>query len=775
IFDSWTKVTSLFAQKNISLPSWLTTSRQSFITYQQQIQEQRLQQQNENQNISGNYQQQIQEQRLQQQNKNQNISVDISVGSGGTGYGMGQISGNTENLLGTFIDFNHPRLNLGIGSLEVYTGNTNLKSGKLVCDGKEIGNAITISNIPVLNFHNVETDGVSKDATCKLTLISATGETTTYSFKFGDLYTKGTVFTGFTKKSASLEGSSHFGNLNIVTSNITQNNQMILEFRLQPLGEQTLNLYSKIEIKDANGNLIKTITYIDAKGWYPISLSLPQGVYTINLYSGSNLIESRNIGLKDGKLVSQTKVLAATGWGSVFHPEIYGGGEAGNYNMTIEAKGGTRYAIIDANGKVIQSALMPITGNMIINTSRYLDHNKTYYVVLYTKDENGKEIIASIQEMKIDKKGFPTFKDLNYTFGFVDCQDGNLTLPLEFRNTSTQLLDSLGNSIKFDPNLGWISLNNLKIGETYTIKTIIDGQKISFSFTYSGKDNEMNPIIKYGSPNIVEKGGQIGPCAYACIGPLACEEKAEGYCQDPSYVCCKKIKQTNTKCPGNLFGYGCYSANECNGGSAVSYYCDNEKVCCEPLNVVPPPPGSTKCDDSSTCGQCEKCVDHHCVDVGCIPPKVCDNNHGCKDQGTPPPPSYKYQCHNKNTGDWSCDPVVNAKTGYSDISSCEEACKPKQPTTKNCSYKSCDGPNNCAPHLTTVDINATCPKNSCDVNSDCGNQSVPGCPQGGCGDYMKCVNNQCVDNCYGIVCPAGTGCQPTKTGYECKSGFIPQI
>jgi len=74
---------------------------------------------------------------------------------------------------------------------------------------------------------------------------------------------------------------------------------MILEFELQYLNGQNLNSYSKVEIKDANGNVIKTITYDEAKGWYnPISLSLPQGVYTINLYSGSNLIESRSIGLR---------------------------------------------------------------------------------------------------------------------------------------------------------------------------------------------------------------------------------------------------------------------------------------------------------------------------------------------------------------------------------------------------------------------------------------------------------------------------------------------
>jgi len=191
---------------------------------------------------------------------------------------------------------------------------------------------------------------------------------------------------------------------------------MILEFELQYLNGQNLNSYSKVEIKDANGNVIKTITYDEAKGWYnPISLSLPQGVYTINLYSGSNLIESRSIGLKDGKLVSQTKVLAATGWGSVFDPKIsVSGGCTGNkcqFNMTVDANGGTKYAIVAANGQVIQTAGIPVTGTFSINTSQYLEPNTVYYLITYAKDANGNEIEASVQKLTTNEKGSPTYEE----------------------------------------------------------------------------------------------------------------------------------------------------------------------------------------------------------------------------------------------------------------------------------------------------------------------------------------------------------------------------
>ena len=80
--------------------------------------------------------------------------------------------------------------------------------------------------------------------------------------------------------------------------------------------------------------------------------------------------------------------------------------------------------------------------------------------------------------------------------------------------------------------------------------------------------------------------------------------------------------------------------------------------------------------------------------------------------------------------------------------------------------------NNCQEGST---INAS----GCDPGLRCCIPTPPpppsGCPAGGCGDYMKCVNNQCVDNCYGIRCPRGTGCVPTKTDYECQTGHVNQL
>jgi hypothetical protein len=838
IFDSWTKVTSLFAQKNTSVPSWLTSARNSYLTWKNQ-------------------------QAITTTTTRISTSGGTGVsGTGETGYGMSQISGSTENLLGTFIDLNHPRLNLGAGTMEVYTKDTSLKEGKLICDGKQVGFGFNAQYWPGLWLQNMETENVRQDANCQLILTSSTGQTSSYGFKFGDVYGKGLIFTGFNQKSASLEGNSHFDNLNIITSNVNQNGQMILEFELQYLNGQNLNSYSKVEIKDANGKVIKTITYDEAKGWYnPISLSLPQGVYTINLYSGSNLIESRSIGLdSQGKLTSETKVLGATGWGSAFDPRQGGSGQCLNnncsYTLTMQATGGTRYTIIDENGNLLYSAAIPPSGSIALQLSNYVGKNQKYYFVIYTTDENGNEIVASIQEGATDDKGFVDYLVVsNYKFSYGNCNGGYLSLPLQFRNDSTKITDSSGNPIPVSEN-GTIKKSDLTVGQTYTFTTVVNGQTITYTFTYNGWDN--GPLITYGAPNIVQSGNNLKACPYVCVGSSLCDQLAAGYYCASGSVCCEKTHSIFTKdCPGQsgFVGYGCYNTEDCKGGSGIGYKCPDGQTCCKPGTTpptekgtctnnsqcggcelcnttqgkcvpleclpgetcndhhgcdkgcsgnsecyacqicsggtcvavacgpnqvcdnnhgckdqgVPPPP--TGCDYSSDCGLCETCVANSCVAVTCGPNQVCDNNHGCKDQGVPPPPLYKYQCHDGGA-DWSCDPVVNAITGYSDISSCEEACKPQQPTTKNCSYKSCDGSNNCAPQLTTVDINAICPTNSCDVNSDCGSQPVPGCPATGCGDYMKCgPNNQCVDNCYGIACPAGTGCVSDPGGHHCQAGY----
>ena len=822
IFASWTKVTSLFAQKNTSVPSWLNNSRSSYLTWKSQP------------------------------------TTTISTTSGGslttggttgTGYGMSQISGSTENLLGTFIDLNHPRLNLGAGTMEVYTKDTSLKEGKLICDGKQIGFGFNAYYWPGLWLFNMETENVNQDASRQLILTSSTGQTSSYSFKFGDLYEKGTYFTGFNQQSAPVETNSHFENLNIVTSNITQNGQMILEFELQYLNGQNLNSYSKVEIKDANGNIIKTITYDEAKGWYnPISLSLPQGVYTINLYSGSNLIESRSIGLdSQGKLTSETKVLGATGWGSAFDPKSGGSGQCLNnncsYTLTMQATGGTRYTIVDENGNLLYSAAIPPSGSIALQLSNYVGKNQKYYFVVYTVDENGNEIVASIQEGATDDKGFVDYLVVsNYKFSYGNCNGGYLSLPLQFRNDSTKITDSSGNPIPVSEN-GTIKKSDLTVGQTYTFTTIVNGQTITYIFTYNGWDN--GPLITYGAPNIVQSGNNLKACPYVCVGSSLCDQSAAGYYCASGSVCCEKTHSIFTSdCPGQsgFVGYGCYNTEDCKGGSGIGYKCPDGQTCCKPGNVIPTSKSEYKCAihvNTWSCDSCDPVNNYGCETLeqcnaecpgifnayiknnptppviststpsvtcpGAMSPgetlpctdpvTLCQGLMTCQANGTwgscvkndpncggnlpppppPPPPPYKYQCHDGGA-DWSCDPVVNAITGYSDISSCEEACKPQQPTTKNCSYKSCDGSNNCAPQLTTVDINAICPTNSCDVNSDCGSQPVPGCPATGCGDYMKCgPNNQCVDNCYGIACPAGTGCQPTKTGHECKSGYIPQI
>jgi len=822
IFASWTKVTSLFAQKNTSVPSWLNNSRSSYLTWKSQP------------------------------------TTTISTTSGGslttggttgTGYGMSQISGSTENLLGTFIDLNHPRLNLGAGTMEVYTKDTSLKEGKLICDGKQVGFGFNAQYWPGLWLQNMETENVNQDASCQLILTSSTGQTSSYSFKFGDLYEKGTYFTGFNQQSAPVETNSHFENLNIVTSNITQNGQMILEFELQYLNGQNLNSYSKVEIKDANGNIIKTITYDEAKGWYnPISLSLPQGVYTINLYSGSNLIESRSIGLdSQGKLTSETKVLGATGWGSAFDPKSGGSGQCLNnncsYTLTMQATGGTRYIIVDENGNLLYSAAIPPSGSIALQLSNYVGKNQKYYFVVYTVDENGNEIVASIQEGATDDKGFVDYLVVsNYKFSYGNCNGGYLSLPLQFRNDSTKITDSSGNPIPVSEN-GTIKKSDLTVGQTYTFTTIVNGQTITYIFTYNGWDN--GPLITYGAPNIVQSGNNLKACPYVCVGSSLCDQSAAGYYCASGSVCCEKTHSIFTSdCPGQsgFVGYGCYNTEDCKGGSGIGYKCPDGQTCCKPGNVIPTSKSEYKCAihvNTWSCDSCDPVNNYGCETLeqcnaecpgifnayiknnptppviststpsvtcpGAMSPgetlpctdpvTLCQGLMTCQANGTwgscvkndpncggnlpppppPPLPPYKYQCHDGGA-DWSCDPVVNAITGYSDISSCEEACKPQQPTTKNCSYKSCDGSNNCAPQLTTVDINAICPTNSCDVNSDCGSQPVPGCPATGCGDYMKCgPNNQCVDNCYGIACPAGTGCQPTKTGHECKSGYIPQI
>lgn len=41
-----------------------------------------------------------------------------------------------------------------------------------------------------------------------------------------------------------------------------------------------------------------------------------------------------------------------------------------------------------------------------------------------------------------------------------------------------------------------------------------------------------------------------------------------------------------------------------------------------------------------------------------------------------------------------------------------------------------------------------------------------------CEAFFKCVDGECVDNCYGIDCGYQV-CQPTETGHECVTGSAP--
>jgi len=79
--------------------------------------------------------------------------------------------------------------------------------------------------------------------------------------------------------------------------------------------------------------------------------------------------------------------------------------------MTVDANGGTKYAIVAANGQVIQTAGIPVTGTFSINTSQYLEPNTVYYLITYAKDANGNEIEASVQKLTTNEKGSPTYEE----------------------------------------------------------------------------------------------------------------------------------------------------------------------------------------------------------------------------------------------------------------------------------------------------------------------------------------------------------------------------
>ena len=112
-------------------------------------------------------------------------------GGTGTSYGTGQISRDTQKFLGDFVSLNHPRLNLDLGTLAVYTKDAYLKEGKLICAGKQVGYEFNVQYFPGLFLHdvlyNIEKENVSTEAKCQLILTSATGQISTVEFDFDDL------------------------------------------------------------------------------------------------------------------------------------------------------------------------------------------------------------------------------------------------------------------------------------------------------------------------------------------------------------------------------------------------------------------------------------------------------------------------------------------------------------------------------------------------------------------------------------------------------------
>jgi len=445
IFASWTKVTSLFAQKNTSIPSWLTTSKQSFITYQQQIQQQQVANQ-------------INEPVKQVINPEDRIIKEKPVYVGSFELGE-QIDLTNPELKNNLVVLNPTRLidnNLltnsgGVKDRSIFTMS---KPGVSIFknkDGSYNGNWIVMDapsgliSIKILDkngkviysdqvFSADQISVVFKDFTLDKDAIDPNQEYTfvisggnevfgqksgTYKFSGESLVKGGSIIDGIITTQYNPKNSY----LYYINGAVSPDGKTLsLDLQIgKAAGPTIANDIKALVIKNTKTGEVKTITGDEllkalGGGKFNISLDLSDSTdFVVELINSSGkTIEAYNGKITEGGLLQLSQTIkGASGYGSVYDPIVTYAthGYPQGYSISIHARaaGASGAQVIDAaTGQPIAEYK---SGDFYISGSQNkYKQGYTYYIIYY--DQNGN--IAKTQKFIVtDKSGHLEIQDIN--------------------------------------------------------------------------------------------------------------------------------------------------------------------------------------------------------------------------------------------------------------------------------------------------------------------------------------------------------------------------
>ena len=445
IFDSWTKVTSLFAQKNTSVPSWLTTSKQSFVTYQQQIQQQQITNQ-------------INEPVKQVINPEDRIIKEKPVYAGSFELGE-QIDLTNPELKNNLVVLNPTRLidnNLltnsgGVKDRSIFTMS---KPGVSIFknkDGSYNGNWIVMDapggliSIKILDKNGKEIYSdqvfsagqigvVFKDFTLDKDAIDPNQEYTfvisggnevfgqksgTYKFSGESLVKGGSIIDGIITTQYNPKNSY----LYYINGAVSPDGKTLsLDLQIgKAAGPTIANDIKALVIKNTKTGEVKTITGDEllkalGGGKFNISLDLSDSTdFVVELINSSGkTIEAYSGKVTEGGLLQLSQTIkGASGYGSVYDPIVtyatHGYPQGYSISIHAQAAGASGAQIIDAaTGEVVatyKGSEFSISGSQNKYKQGY-----TYYIIYYDQNSN----IAKTQKFIVtDKSGHLEIQDIN--------------------------------------------------------------------------------------------------------------------------------------------------------------------------------------------------------------------------------------------------------------------------------------------------------------------------------------------------------------------------
>jgi hypothetical protein len=504
--SNWSYLQNLFTSKDMVIPSWLTTSKQSFISYQQQVQQQQVANQ-ANESVK----------QVINPEERTKKEEPVYVSSFGLGEQISltkpeikknsfvldpdnNVKGNSNNV-GNDISLNRAQVfTMTNPEVSIFKNDDGSYRGEwfvgdapfglitikiLDKNGKEIYSGQTFyGQKGGVWFGDFQLDKNAIDPNQEYTFVISGGQKSgTYKFA-GEALVKGgaiiqnDIVTQYTPK------NSYINYINGAVSKNGKTLSLDLEIGKAAGPTQADNL-TKLVIKTKTGEIIQTITgddFLKALGGMQLNINLDlsnsKDFIAELVDSNNNTIERYNVNINDSGFVNVVKTIAgASGWGSVYDPIITTSGSTGpsgySISINIRAAGTAVAQVIDATSGTL---LGSYKGNefTIAGSKDKFKPGYSYYIVYY--DQNGNVAKTQIFRIEQSKTGgyFADIQDINKPPTFWKTCQGQYAIKVDGQ-IETIIINGKSYTVEEAKQLGIFNPDVLKIGQ------LVLNQKISSS------------------------------------------------------------------------------------------------------------------------------------------------------------------------------------------------------------------------------------------------------------------------------------------------------